>query len=212
MSTNNEFDYYFIGSTYPDNVPLLTVDDSTTKNAGSISFLSREQMVPETHIAKIRFGEPIPKKPVLVDYLSLDGIRSVFSKKVFDVLKNHSIKGLQLVPAEIKGRTGELYKDYWVANIYHRMYSFDENETKFDEIDDFTDTWEDIEKVVLDKEKLLQIPLEERLVYVSKEDPKFVIYHKSVVDIIMSVAPEGVCFTPVEEWYEGIQFEEEEDR
>jgi hypothetical protein len=44
-------------------------------------------------------------------------------------------------------------------------------------------------------------------VYVSKEACKFILYHKSVVDIIMAVNPEGIVFTPVEEWYDGQQFD-----
>jgi len=95
----NEFDYYFIGSTYPDNVPLLTVDDIDRKSTMSIGFLSRNELVPENHVARVRFGDPIPRKP------------------------------------------------------------------------------------------------------------KLAVYHKSIVDIIMSVEPEGVCFTPVEEWNDGSQFD-----
>jgi hypothetical protein len=200
-----EFDYYFIGSTYPDNVPLLTVDDEI--DAGNIAFLSRSTMVPSNYVARVRFGAPIPAKPRLADYFSLDGGDSVFSKKIYDALKNHSIKGLQLVPTIIKGKKDEEYKDFWIANIYQQIYSFDKEKTEYDGVDDFTNTWEDIEKVVLSKKLLSKIPLEERLVYVAKEHPAFVVYHKSIVDIIMSVDPEGICFTPVEEWYDGIQFD-----
>ena len=205
MNTN-EFDYYFIGSTYPDNVPLLTVDDIDRKSTMSIGFLSRNELVPENHVARVRFGDPIPRKPKLADYLSLDGIRSVFSKKVYDALKEHEIKGLQLVPTIIRGKKDELHKDFWVANIYQSLYSFDEEESEFGYISELTNTWEDIEEIILDKEALSKIPLEERLVY-KAEESSFVVYHKSIVDIIMSVEPEGVCFTPVEEWNDGSQFD-----
>jgi hypothetical protein len=45
---------------------------------------------------------------------------------------------------------------------------------------------------------LSKIPLEERLVYVAKENPAFIVYHKSIVDIIMSVEPEGIRFERIE--------------
>jgi hypothetical protein len=202
----NEFDYYFIGSTYPNGVPLLTVDDKI--DAGNIGFLSRSITVSEDYVARIRFGDPIPPKPRLVDYLSLDGIRSVFSKKIYDALKAHDdIKGLQLVSAIIRGKKDELHEGFWIANIYQRMYSFDEEKTQKKRISSFDGSWEGIKKVVLDRNALSKIPLKDRLVYVSKEHPKFVVYHKSVADIIISVNPEGIRFTPVEEWYQGQQFD-----
>jgi len=198
----NEFDYYFIGSTYPDNVPLLCVDDTKDEYVGSLAFLSRQTTVPDTHVARVRFGAPVPAKPRLADYFSLDGGKSVFSRKIYDVLKGHEIKGLQLVPTIIRGKKDEEHKDFWVANIYQRMCSFDKKKSEFGWISDLTNTWQDIEKFVLDKKLLSKIPLEDRLVYVAKENTAYVVYHKSVVDIIMSANPEGVCFTPVEEWCE----------
>ena len=203
----NEFDYYFIGSTYPDNVPLLTVDDIDRKSTMSIGFLSRNELVPENHVARVRFGAPIPRKPKLADYFSLDGTDGVFSRKVYDALKEHNIKGLQLVPTIIRGKKDELHKDFWVANIYQRLTSFDKDKSEFGYFSDFTNEWQDIEKIVLDKEALSKIPLEDRLVYTTEESAMFVVYHKSIVDIIMSVEPEGVCFTPVEEWNDGSQFD-----
>jgi hypothetical protein len=80
------------------------------------------------------------------------------------------------------------------------MAFFDEEKTEYDYISEMTGAWQDIEKIVLDKEKLAAVPLEDRLVFVAKEDPAFILYHKSVVDIIMAANPEGVVFTPVEEW------------
>jgi hypothetical protein len=87
------------------------------------------------------------------------------------------------------------------------MAFFDEEKTEYDYIGELTGEWGDIEKIVLDKGKLAEVPLEDRLVFVSKENPAFIFYHKSVVDIIMSANPEGIVFTPVEEWYDGIQFD-----
>jgi hypothetical protein len=195
---DKEFDYYFIGSTYPDNVPLLTVDDKI--DAGSVAFLARSIIMPDNYIARVRFGAPVPAKPRLVDYFSLDGGDSVFSKKIYDALEPHTVKGLQLVPAIIRGKKDVEYKDFWVANVYQRMYSFDKDKSEYGRISSFTNTWADIESVVLDKELLLKTPLEDRLVFVAKENVAFILYHKSIVDIIMSVEPEGICFTAVESW------------
>ena len=78
------------------------------------------------------------------------------------------------------------------------------------EIDDFADdgSWDNVEKIVLDKKALEKIPLNKRLVFVSKEHSRFELYHKTVVDFIMQVKPEGLFFIPVDKWYEGIQFDQ----
>jgi hypothetical protein len=204
MDTN--FDYYFIGSTYPPNVPLLTVDDKI--DAGSVDFLARSIIMPDNYVARVRFGAPVPAKPRLADYFSLDGGDAVFSKKIHDVLENHPVKGLQLVPAIIRGKKDVEYKDFWVGNVYQKMYSFDKEKSQFGYISSFTNSWHDIERFVLDEELLLKTPLEDRLVFVCKENVAYIMYHKSVVDIIMSVEPEGICFTSIDEWSDDAQFDD----
>jgi hypothetical protein len=87
------------------------------------------------------------------------------------------------------------------------MAFFNENDSVFGRISMVTGEWKGLKKIVFDKEKLATVPLEERLVFVAKENCAFIFYHKSVVDIIMSANPEGIVFTPVEEWYDGIQFD-----
>jgi hypothetical protein len=64
-----------------------------------------------------------------------------------------------------------------------------------------------LKKIVLDKEVLSGIPLEERLVYRSKEDSQFKLYHESVVEIIKSVNPTGMRFLNIEDWNPGSLFD-----
>ncbi len=204
--SNNEFDYYLIGSINFDNTPLLVNDDEVARSG--ISFLSQLRIVPSEYVAHITFNPTIKiVKPRLVDAMSLRGDCCVFSQEIYDVLSKHEIKGLQLVRTVIRDKNDNEFDNFWIANIYQEMAFFDEENTEYDYISELTGEWEDIEKIVLDKEKLSAVPLEERLVFVSKENCAFIIYHKSVVDIIMSANPEGIVFTPVEEWYEGIQFD-----
>ncbi|MDR2916366.1 MAG: hypothetical protein LBV74_16320 [Tannerella sp.] len=115
-------------------------------------------------------------------------------------MNRYEIKGLQLVPTVIRGKNDEDIDNYWITNIYKKLSVFHEKETKYRRISKLTGEWMGIEKIVLDREKLAAVPLIDRLVFVSKEFVSFILYHKSVVDIIMSANPEGIVFTPVEEW------------
>jgi hypothetical protein len=194
----NDFDYYLIGCDHFHNVPLLQ-DDEEFDSVG-VAFLALYRAVAPDYVAHVTFGPPIPPKPRLSDAMSLNGSCSVFSKKVYDVLSQHPIKTLQLVPTVIRGKKGETFDNYWIANILLEMASFDEEKTEYGWISETTGAWKDIEKIVLDKEKLATVPLEDRLVFESKENCALILYHKSVVDLIMSANPEGIVFTPVEEF------------
>jgi hypothetical protein len=121
-----------------------------------------------------------------------------------------NIYGLQLLPATVRGKEDELYKDYWVAYVYNRIACLDMEHSKY-EISKVDGAVKNILQFFLDKEKLAAIPLEKRLVFLLAEGMYMRIYHKSVVDAIMAANPVGIKFYPIQEWYEGIQFEEEED-
>ncbi|MHC6203422.1 imm11 family protein [Breznakiellaceae bacterium SP9] len=195
---NDDFDYYLIDCECFDDMPLLQDDDEF--DTFGVGFLSQYSPVQPDYVAHITFGPPIPPKPRLSDAMSLRGDCSVFSKKIYDVLSRHPIKTLQLVPTLIRGKKGETFDNYWIANILLKMASFDEEKTEYGRISKVTGEWKNIKSIVLDKEKLAAVPLEDRLVFVSKENPAFIVYHKSVADIILSVNAEGIVFTPIEEY------------
>lgn len=192
----NEFEYYLIESDYNYMSPLLRNDDY--KNSGGTTFLDEMIKIDLKKPIFLVFNSPIPPKPEMTDYLDLE-CRAVFSKKIYDVLKDIEIKDFQLISAIITGNKGEEYKDYWIANIYKEFSLLDKDKSEYDSI--MSDgQWNGVEKMVIDKELMAKIPLEERLIYVSGEDFAYVFYHKSIVDAIMSVNPTGVRFIPVEEW------------
>lgn len=144
------------------------------------------------------------QKPQMVDYLYFE-CRAVFSEKIKKALDRLNISGFQLVPAVIKVKKGEVYKGFYIANIYNIVECFD-SENSIYKLGPLTKRWTNIKKIVLDRNKLSQIPLENRLAFHSKETRMFTFYHKSVVDAIMATNPTNVRFTSVENWYEGIQF------
>jgi hypothetical protein len=193
---NNEFDYYLIERDGNCMSPLLMNDDEM--NSGGTMFLRRmERVAPDTTVHLV-FNPPYPPKPDMTDYLFLQ-CRAVFSGKVCDVLKDIPIKDFQLVPAVIKDPQGNEYSDYWIAGIYREFAFLDKDKSEFDDITS-DGCWSGIEKMVIDEAEMAKVPLEERLMYVSKESSAYVFYHKTVVDAIMSVAPTGVRFVPVAEW------------
>ena len=193
----NEFDYYLIEGDNNFMSPLLMNDDG--KNSGGTMFLRRMERVEEGTTIHLEFNPPIPPKPDMTDYLWLQ-CRAVFSKKVYDVLKGAAIKDFQLVPAIIKDTKDNEYADYWIAGIYRDFAFLDKDKSKFSRIDS-SGRWKMIKSMVINQELMSEVPLEERLIYVGKESSAYVYYHKSIVDLIMSVNPTGVKFVPVDKWH-----------
>ncbi|MDU1889302.1 MAG: hypothetical protein E6767_01310 [Dysgonomonas sp.] len=195
----NEFDYYLPLEMNSANTPLLM---------GNIIYIQQSQ-APKGHIAQLVFRSPNIRKPdINTDYLQLD-TNSVFSKKIHDALINIPIEEFQLVPALIwDQKKGIKYENFYIANAYKKISSFDKEKTIYWKISDLTGAWVDIEKINLDKNILSKIPLEERLIYTSAENSAFVLYHKTIVDIILSTNPKGVNFIPVEEWNNDTFFSE----
>ena len=195
MNTN-EFDYYLIERDNKFMSPLLMENDEV--NSDGVAFLRRLQRVEDGTIIHLVFNPPIPQKPDMTDYLWL-GYGAVFSQKLYDVLKNIEIKDFQLVPAIIKDPKGNEYSDYWIAGVYREFAFLDPDKSEIDEIEP-NGRWSGIEKMVINEEEMAKVPLEERLIYKSKESGAYNFYHKSIVDAIMSVNPTGVKFISVEDW------------
>ena len=196
MNTTNEFDYYLL-ETDAGNYPHLEVEDGFEGSANSDVF-SYDDEAPDGAVAhlKFRYSE---KGFTMPDYLWCD-CRHVFSKKIYDVLKDIAVKDFKLVPTIIKGKKGEEYAGYWSTNFYGDGFAFlDEEKSEFDGKLS-SGRWNGIEKMVISTELMSAVPLEERLVYVGKESSAYVYYHKSIVDLIMSVNPTAVRFVPVNEW------------
>jgi len=193
--TTNEFDYYLIEADN-GNYPRLEVDDDLDEGCNSNIF-SYDEEAPDGATARVKFGYA-EKGFTMPDYLWCD-CRHIFSKKIYDILKDVAIKDFKLIPTIIRGKKDEEYTDYWATNIFRDFAFLDEEKSEFDGKLS-SGRWNGIEKMVIDKELMSAVPLEERLIYAGKESSAYVYYHKSIVDLIMSVNPTGVRFISVEEW------------
>ncbi|GHV57924.1 hypothetical protein FACS1894182_08150 [Bacteroidia bacterium] len=194
----NEFEYYFIGRANNPQHPLLIEDSDCPPYSWEESRIENPQPM------YYCLGKPVPRKPKMVDYHSSPD--SVISKKIFDVLDNLNVKGIQLIPAVIRGKNDEIYENYWYIHIINHYSVIDKENSEYD-WDSFLGKIWALDKLVLDEEKLKPIPLDERLIFRMPEYTAETLVHKSVVDAIMATNPEGVAFYNVKEWQEGQQFD-----
>ncbi len=188
---DNEFDYYVVIFSGAKSAPLLDEHDEDAPR-----YLAKSYPIEDPELMIFEFGDPLPRKPRMVDYHSSPD--SVVSKKIFDVLNQMKIDGIQLLPAIIKDlKRGIDYDNYWAIHIYHEVKCIDV-ELSDCEVTSFR--LSKVKKIVLDKKVLEEIPLKERLVFRLEEDSGYKVYHKLVVDAILAVNPEGIKFVPIEEF------------
>jgi len=204
---NYDFDYYLIEKDGNYMSPSLMENDDDDDDTDGFDYLYDMELAPENTTSYLTFSPPFPKKPEMVDYHFFEGWQ-VYSKKIYDVLKTKEIKGLQLVPCIIHSNKGLEYKDYWIANVYQEYAFLDPDKSDREGSINAKGSWAMVNSMVLDKEKVLQVPLEERLLFVVKESCGYMLYHKTVVDLIMSVNPIGLKFIHINDWYNGVQYKQ----
>lgn len=195
---DKEFNYYVLEPIITSRTAFLVNDGNIDDDAGD--FLLKNEIVKDPSTVYLCEAFDIRKPDFSVDYFDLDGF-AVFSQKVCDaIIKNKiSINDLQLIKAIITEGDDE-YDGFSIAYVHRALRTFDEESSKVKTRNDTDGRWITVEKIVLDKNLLSQIPLKDRLTYESIELPSLKLYHESIVDIIKSVNPTGVRFTPIEEW------------
>lgn len=104
---------------------------------------------------------------------------------------------MKFIPVVIRDTDDNEYKNYWFTNIYQKHSFMDQK--KSDKVSNPTSIrWSVVNKMVIDPELINKIPLEDRLIFVPSECTGYLLYHKSIIDLIMSTNPEGLVFVPID--------------
>lgn len=189
MNINEE---YYIPMRYGEpNAPLLSWDND--KN-----YIEDEEPVELIEPLSLKLADPLTSRVCMVDYHRLQN-NAVFSEEIKDILGKLNIYNTQLLPAKVKINS-EITLDYYHLHIYNLIpevidYENSEYEGEEDDIDYMS-------KIMLNPNKITEIPLEKRLVFKLEEFPFREIFHKSIVDKIMEVEPLGVAFWPLNLWHD----------
>ena len=177
-----DFEYYFMESKEDQAYPMIDLMDENGE------------------IIEAQFGDPLPRRPILADYLT--GAKDFVTKKIADVMLAMNMEGVRIVPIELSDQKGGYIEDYYCIYVDDNTYEALDKEKSDYEYDEECDMYY-INEYVLDREVLKKIPLNKRLGWRLLEDPGIYLYHKSVIDEIKKLNPTGVEFINIEE-YEGI--------
>ncbi len=115
--------------------------------------------------------------------------------------------GVQIFPVVIINNKKH-YDNYWVINIHERLDVLDF--TKCDIVlFDPEDTSHYIRNYSLSYDKVMNTPLDDRLIFVpDKSMMEYTMVHKSIIDIIKSFDIAPIKFISLDDWQMGTQFVE----
>ena len=124
-----------------------------------------------------------------------------------DVLEALNLRGVQLVPADVRV-TGADVRRYWLVHAYQRFACVDREHSRLHVDEDDGDIL-GIQRLVLDSKAIEEFPKESRLVFRIAESPSVHLFHRTVVDRVMSLTPppEGLRFIPASDWSDSTGFQ-----
>ncbi|GHU05793.1 hypothetical protein FACS1894158_09850 [Betaproteobacteria bacterium] len=186
-----EFKYYLLKRKGDQSYPMLRIADRDYDEDGKCLKVYLE------------INTPRPKKPVLADFLYAP--KTIVSKRIAEVMQSLNMEGVQFIPTQLSLPKGEIIEDYVCVLVDNNTYVAMDKEksvyTKYeDEDDDEEDVDYTVEKVVLDRAVLSQIPLNKRLGFRLREAPGYYLFHHSVIEAISALNPTGVFYVDVEEY------------
>jgi hypothetical protein len=127
----------------------------------------------------------------------LESAKDIFTKRITDVMQAMNMEGVRFFSAEIDDTKGRTYDNYVCVFAEDNTYELmDKEKSEYTYRNDLYR----IPKLVIDREKLNEIPLNKRLCMHLAEAPGYCLYHQSVVDAVMALEPTGMYFQDIEDY------------
>ncbi|WP_426751731.1 imm11 family protein [Myxococcus sp. Y35] len=151
---------------------------------------------------KLKLGEPVPPRPIMVDHHSLPS--PVVSPRLKEALEAADLPGVQFVPADVQA--GDAVLRYWLVHMWRTIPCMDRQRSVFEETE-VGQVLLSLDKLVLDEAVLREVPLHERRAFMLEEDTVH-LFHQTVVERVLALTPppEGLRFIPVAEWGDSSAF------
>ncbi|SCB89380.1 hypothetical protein [Gilliamella intestini] len=77
----------------------------------------------------LEFNDPIPRRPVMADFLS--GPEIYITDKIVEVIKTFSSKVVRFIDTELITPKGDLIEDYFCLKTEHRYHAMDKEKSEF---------------------------------------------------------------------------------
>ena len=201
MKDYNE-EYFYVEST-GDNYPMLAY----AAGGGDYTEIDKAKSLNITEKRIVCYKAPIPAKPQLADLHFLTQHAPVISERLKDVLESLNLKEVQFLPAIVRDSSHNEHERFYIVHVYNLIECMDREKSEWTQ-NPFSKAVKvgKIEKLVLDNELIDAIPLEERLVFAARERSTHVLYHQSVVEKMLEIAPTGLTIYRLSKYDSSLPF------
>jgi len=127
---------------------------------------------------------------------SLSRFSFVVSPKLYNILNNMNIEGIQFIPVVLLDNSFVKYYDFWYVHIYNIQPVLSVKRSRYQEINGIILT-NNLLQIKFNTRKMKSIALENRLIFRFPLDRSYFMFHISVVEKIMSVNPIGFHFIKI---------------
>ena len=200
MKDYNE-EYFYVKKT-GDNYPMLAY----AAGGGNYAEIDNAEPLDITEKRIVCYTAPIPAKPQLADLHFLAQHAPVISERLKNVLESLNLKDIQFLPAIIRDNRHNEHEGFYIVHVYNEIKCLDKENSEWKQSRYDKERAKDVEKLVLNNEVLEQIPLEERLVFALWENSTYVLYHQSVVEKMLEIAPTGLTIYRLSKYDSGLPF------
>jgi hypothetical protein len=156
---------------------------------------------PERHI--LDFIPAVGQKEIIYAdvYMALQPADGTFviSNNLHTILSGMDIHGVQFFPVTLMENNTEKYTDFWYVHIYNLLAVLDSRKSTF-QILNGVKKCNNLLKIKLDAEKMMKIDLSDRLVFKLLGKKGYFLFHKSIVEKILTTNPIGVQFIKISEY------------
>ena len=188
MKDHNEEYFYF--EAVGINNPML--------HGPSHLFYSEEAVDDNLTVALTFYPKLVPRNPRIGDVFGMSG-HPVISQRLKDHLEKLDLKNVQFVPATIKDHEDVIHENFYIIHVYNLVRCANMNKSEWTPFIRDPKQVQCFDKLILDNNVLDKIPLKSRLVIALKEENSERLYHRSVVDRILSINPIGGVFYSVKD-------------
>lgn len=125
------------------------------------------------------------------------GQNFVVSARVKEAFEELGLVKTQFVPASIRDEQNNIHEGYYAMHMHNSINCADLKYSDWTPSSANPNEVQSIHKLVLDNAVLDTVPLEGRLAIMIGETHNCGIYHRSVVDHILKLRPQGIRFYPI---------------
>jgi hypothetical protein len=150
---------------------------------------------------QLAIAAPKPRKPVFVDYHSASF--PIISDKIKQAIEPMVWGSIEFVPARLDD--GKLSRPFWIMHSLCSHDVLDTERSEFTTLPSGGISW--IDKLVINEQKLAQIAIEKRRLFLLRETATTYLWHEDVVAAVQRSQAAGIRFFPAQGYDQDTMFE-----